>query len=110
MATLTSLTLSSTPAAAENNDTAIRPFRVTVPEKELVELRRRIAATRWPTKELVDGSVAGRAARDAQSARPLLGDRVRLAEGRGQAECLPAVRDEDRRRGHPLHPRQVASP
>ena len=39
--------------AAENNDTAIRPFRVTIPEKELVELRRKIAATRWPTKELV---------------------------------------------------------
>jgi len=26
---------------------------VSIPEKELVELRRRIAATRWPTKELV---------------------------------------------------------
>ena len=31
----------------------IRPFRVTIPEKEIVELRRRIAATRWPTRELV---------------------------------------------------------
>jgi pimeloyl-ACP methyl ester carboxylesterase len=53
MATVTSPGLSSTPAAAENNDTAIRPFRVTIPEKQLVELRRRIADTRWPTKELV---------------------------------------------------------
>jgi pimeloyl-ACP methyl ester carboxylesterase len=53
MATVTSPTLSSTPAAAENNDTAIRPFRVTIPEKQLVELRRRVADTRWPTKELV---------------------------------------------------------
>jgi pimeloyl-ACP methyl ester carboxylesterase len=53
MASVTSLTLSSTLAAGENNDTAIRPFRVTIPENELVELRRRIAATRWPTKELV---------------------------------------------------------
>jgi len=53
MATMSSVTLSSTPAAAENNDTAIRPFRVNIPEKELVELRRRIAATRWPSKELV---------------------------------------------------------
>jgi pimeloyl-ACP methyl ester carboxylesterase len=53
MATVTSPTLSSTPAAAENNDTAIRPFRVTIPEKEIAELRRRITATRWPTKELV---------------------------------------------------------
>jgi pimeloyl-ACP methyl ester carboxylesterase len=34
-------------------DTAIRPFRVNVPEADLVELRRRIAATRWPSQELV---------------------------------------------------------
>jgi hypothetical protein len=53
MATMTSHTPSSTPAAAENTDTAIRPFRVTIPEKDIVELRRRIEATRWPTKELV---------------------------------------------------------
>ena len=29
-------------------DTAIRPFLVDVPEEALVDLRRRIAATRWP--------------------------------------------------------------
>lgn len=33
--------------------TAIRPFRVKFPQQELAELRRRIAATRLPTKELV---------------------------------------------------------
>ena len=33
--------------------TSIRPFRVDVPDEELAELRGRIAATRWPTKELV---------------------------------------------------------
>jgi pimeloyl-ACP methyl ester carboxylesterase len=59
MATVTSPTLSSTPAAAENNDTAIRPFRVTIPDKEIVELRDRIAATRWPTKELVGDRAQG---------------------------------------------------
>jgi pimeloyl-ACP methyl ester carboxylesterase len=53
MATVTSPGLSSAPAAAENNDTAIRPFRVTIPEKQLTELRRKLADTRWPTKELV---------------------------------------------------------
>ncbi len=31
----------------------VRPFRIDVPEEELVDLRQRIAATRWPTKELV---------------------------------------------------------
>jgi pimeloyl-ACP methyl ester carboxylesterase len=31
----------------------IRPFRVDIPEEELAELRRRIAAVRWPSRELV---------------------------------------------------------
>ncbi len=30
--------------------TAVNPFRIDVPEEELAELRRRIAATRWPDK------------------------------------------------------------
>src|SRR3954467_3174777 len=33
--------------------TEIRPFHVDIPEEELAEMRRRIAATRWPSKELV---------------------------------------------------------
>lgn len=33
--------------------TAIRPFRIEVSEEQLAELRRRIEATRWPSKELV---------------------------------------------------------
>jgi len=34
-------------------DTAMRPFRVDVPEEEIAELRRRVAATRWPDRETV---------------------------------------------------------
>ncbi len=34
-------------------DNSIRPFRVNVSEESLAELRRRIAATRWPEKETV---------------------------------------------------------
>jgi hypothetical protein len=33
--------------------TEIRPFRIEIPEEQLDDLRRRIAATRWPSKELV---------------------------------------------------------
>jgi pimeloyl-ACP methyl ester carboxylesterase len=40
--------VSGTPEAA-----AIRPFRIEVPEEQLGELRRRLAATRWPSSELV---------------------------------------------------------
>jgi pimeloyl-ACP methyl ester carboxylesterase len=38
--------------ASGNSD--IRPFSVNVPEAELTELRRRINATRWPDRELVN--------------------------------------------------------
>jgi len=38
--------------AASGGD-AIRPFRVNVPDADLVDLRRRIAATRWPERETV---------------------------------------------------------
>jgi pimeloyl-ACP methyl ester carboxylesterase len=31
----------------------IRPFKVDIPDQELAELRRRIAAVRWPSRELV---------------------------------------------------------
>src|SRR5512133_657121 len=31
----------------------IRPFHVDLPEEKVDDLRRRIAATRWPSKELV---------------------------------------------------------
>src|SRR3954465_13216842 len=40
-------------AVAEHTRSAIRPFHVEVPEESLTELRRRLAATRWPTRELV---------------------------------------------------------
>jgi pimeloyl-ACP methyl ester carboxylesterase len=39
--------------ATASAGTAVRPFRIEVPQQEIDELRRRITATRWPTKELV---------------------------------------------------------
>src|SRR5918993_923702 len=35
------------------NNSDISPFHVNIPEEELIELRRRINATRWPDKETV---------------------------------------------------------
>lgn len=43
-------------AGARDNggdNTAIRPFHVNVPEAELIDLRKRIGATRWPERETV---------------------------------------------------------
>src|SRR2546421_11346511 len=39
--------------------TEIRPFSVDVPEEALVDLRRRIAATRWPERETVADETQG---------------------------------------------------
>jgi pimeloyl-ACP methyl ester carboxylesterase len=41
------------------SDTNIRPFRVNVPDEQLVDLRRRIAATRWPERETVADATQG---------------------------------------------------
>ena len=42
-----------TRSADLSTETPIRPFRIHVPEEDLVDLRRRIAATQWPEKETV---------------------------------------------------------
>jgi hypothetical protein len=42
-----------------SDKTAIRPFRVEVPEAELTEMRRRINATKWPEKETVADASQG---------------------------------------------------
>ena len=47
--------MSSRPAV----DTAIRPFRVDVPERELADLRQRVLATRWPERETVTDQSQG---------------------------------------------------
>src|ERR1700733_12308546 len=39
--------------------TAIRPLRVHVPESQLIDLRRRIKATRWPERETVTDDTQG---------------------------------------------------
>ena len=44
-------------AAVDGN--AIRPFRVNVPEADLVDLHRRVKATRWPSKETVTDQSQG---------------------------------------------------
>lgn len=53
-ASLLSTGLSAAPA-----ESLIHPFRVSVPEEQLVDLRQRIAATRWPDRETADDGSQG---------------------------------------------------
>jgi pimeloyl-ACP methyl ester carboxylesterase len=43
----------------ERRATTVRPFTIEVPEKDLEDMRARIASTRWPEKETVDNASQG---------------------------------------------------
>ncbi len=88
--------------AAESNVGS--PFSVSFPQDQLDDLRRRVAATRWPDKETVADDTQGVQLATIQKLARLLGDRLRLEQDAGQARRLAAVHHQDRRARHPLHP------
>jgi hypothetical protein len=73
--------MTEVPQQAGRGKTAIRPFRVNAPEAELTELRRRIAAAKWPERETVTDDSQGvplamiqpHLLPDARAGRPLRG-------------------------------------
>ena len=67
------------------------------------------ARNRDPVARARDGQrrLAGRAARDDAGARALLGDRLRLAQVRGETERPAELHHRDRRAGHPFHSRPL---
>jgi hypothetical protein len=76
-----------------------------MPDDAMADLRRRIAATRWPTRELVaDRSQGVQLVTIQELARYWTADHDWRACER--AERAAAVQDRDRRGGHPLHPRR----
>ena len=53
------VSLLSEPVVAASEPSAIRPFRVHVPEAGLADLRRRVSATKWPEREQVADATQG---------------------------------------------------
>lgn len=49
----------ATAPSTSADDKPIRPFHVNTPEEQLVDLRRRIAATKWPEREMVADASQG---------------------------------------------------
>ena len=95
------------PAVTSQRD--IRPFRIDVPQEAIDDLRRRLAATQLAREGDRPGLIPGRAARDDAEARAVLGDGLRLAQVRGEAERPAAVHYRDRWAGYPLHPRPLTT-
>jgi hypothetical protein len=87
--------MTQTSTIERSNQTAIRPFRVSFPEEELADLRKRITATKWPERETVADDTQGVQLATIQKLA-LLGDGPRLAQGRSETELLPAFHHRDR--------------
>jgi hypothetical protein len=98
------ISLFPTYLAAAAEDT-IRPFSINVPEEQLVDLRRRIAATRWPERETVSDESQGVQLAPLQGNCTALGNGLRLAQSRGEAERFAAVHHRDRWAGHSFRSR-----
>ena len=45
--------------SASDDDESVRPFQIKFPDEALLDLRRRIAATKWPERETVSDSTQG---------------------------------------------------
>mgnify|MGYP003694565551 CR=1 FL=1 len=86
---------------------SIRPFRVHVPDTDLAELRRRIAATRWPDKETVADASQGAPLARLQELVRYWGNGYDWRNGGSEAQRTAAIHDEHRRGGHSLHSRPV---
>jgi len=63
--------------------------------------------TQWPEKGDRHRCIPGRTARNHAETGPLLGDRLRLAQGRGQTQRPAAIHHHHRRPGHSFHPRPL---
>ena len=87
----------------------IRPFHVEFPEEELAELRRRIAATRWPSRELVADRSQGVQLATLQALARYWATEYDWRKAEAKLNALAAVHHRDRWGGHPLHPRQVGA-
>ena len=74
-------------AAAEDN--SIRPFHINIGEEQIVELRKRIAATRWPDKETVSDESQGIQLAEVQALLQYWGDGYNWRNIEAKLNALP---------------------
>jgi pimeloyl-ACP methyl ester carboxylesterase len=89
-----STTAGSCPGASATHDATIRPFRVDIPEEALDDLRRRIAATRWPSRELVEDRSQGVQLATLQALARFWTTRYDWRKAEAKLNALPQFRTE----------------
>ena len=77
------------PSASAATAAAVRPFRVHVPQTALADLRRRIAATRWPDKETVSDPSQGAQLAKLQELLRYWGSRYDWRKAEAKLNALP---------------------
>ena len=93
--------------AAAGEGAAIRPFRVNVPDEALADLRRRIAATRWPDKETVADETQGVQLATVQSLIRYWGTDHDWRKVEAKLNSLPQFITNDRWARHSFHSRSL---
>ena len=93
--------------AKATGKSAIRPFTVSVPEAELTELRRRIAATRYPERETVADDTQGVQLATIQKLARYWATDYDWRKCEAKLEGFAELHHRDRRDGHSLHPRSL---
>src|SRR3989440_4476206 len=73
----------------ETTAPAVRPFRVDLPEEAIAEVRRRIAATRWPSRELVTDRSQGVQLATIQELARYWANDYDLRRGEARLNALP---------------------
>src|SRR5438874_12220425 len=59
VAAIGGIATAQTKLGAAAKDESIRPFKINIPQEQLVDLRKRIVATKWPEKETVTDATQG---------------------------------------------------
>ena len=89
---------------AATGDQAIRPFRVHFPDEALADLRRRIAATRWPDKETVTDQSQGVQLATMQKLARYWATDYDWRKCEAKLNALPQFVTDHRWGRHPFHP------
>lgn len=103
-ATASQADLTETLIVEPADDKSIRPFTFHASDQELADLKRRIKATRWPERELVDDGAQGVQLELMQKLADYWANEIRLAPVRGTTERSAELHHRDRGAGHPFHP------
>ena len=93
---------------AANKD-AIRPFRANISESDVTDLRKRLEATRLPTKELVSDRSQGVQLATLQELVRYWANEYDFSRLETRLNALPQFTTEIDGVRDPLHPRQVAT-